>query len=205
VIEAVRRSPATRLHVARGASFTREAGWELVEHYGEPEAERERLLGSVGVCDVTPRAKVDARGDVERLRDVESWMQIGPDWGMAFGLPGEEEKLVDVLDDRLGSGGMVTDATHLFAGYALAGAGLDDLVARLTGWDHRTLEPGRATGAPFGEVRAVVVRRPSPPSVLEVYVATELGRYAWETFVAAAERLGGGPIGWAALRAEGWS
>jgi glycine cleavage system aminomethyltransferase T len=41
--------------------------------------------------------------------------------------------------------------------------------------------------------------------VLEVYVASEFARYVWETVVDAARRVAGGPAGWRALRAEGWS
>ena len=41
--------------------------------------------------------------------------------------------------------------------------------------------------------------------VLEAYVAAEFARYAWETVLDAVRRTGGGPVGWRALRAEGWS
>ena len=76
---------------------------------------------------------------------------------------------------------MVTDATHLFAGYALCGPALPELLARTSGWNPATLAPGAATGAPIADVRAIVVRRDLEVPVLEVYVATELARYVWET------------------------
>ena len=50
-----------------------------------------------------------------------------------------------------------------------------------------------------GYVRGVL-----PVSILEVYVATEYARYAWERLVDVVEGLGGGPVGWQALRAQGW-
>jgi glycine cleavage system aminomethyltransferase T len=51
----------------------------------------------------------------------------------------------------------------------------------------------------------VVARRDLEASVLEAYVAAEFARYAWETVLDAVRRTGGGPVGWRALRAEGWS
>jgi sarcosine oxidase gamma subunit len=99
---------------------------------------------------------------------------------------------------------MVTEVTHLFAGMALVGPALPDLIERATSWDLSTLAPGEATGAPIAEIRALVVRPQLSLPVLEVYVATEFGRYAWETLVGIVGGLGGAPVGWQALRAEGW-
>jgi sarcosine oxidase gamma subunit len=99
---------------------------------------------------------------------------------------------------------MLTDVTHLFAGVALVGPGMPELVERATSWDLSTLAPGEATGAPIAEVRGILVRRELALPVLEVYVATELGPYVWETLSAMADGLGGAPVGWQALRAEGW-
>ena len=87
---------------------------------------------------------------------------------------------------------MVTDATHLFVGFALAGPELPEVLARLTSWDPASLAEGEATGAPIGDVRAVVVRRDLPLPVLEAYVATEFARYAWETVLDAVSAGGRG-------------
>jgi glycine cleavage system aminomethyltransferase T len=207
--EPVRRTPASRMHASRGAVVVREAGWDLVERYGEVADERSMLATSVGVCDITARAKVDARGSIDGVLAAAGAgtiaAEVGPDWGVALGAPGAEDAMVSAMSARAGTGAMVTDATHLFAGYAVAGARVDDLLAQLTAWDHRRLTPGSATGASFGEARGIVVRRDLPIPVFEIFVATEFGRYTWETFVGAAERTGGGAVGWAALREEGWS
>jgi len=112
---------------------------------------------------------------------------------------------VPKLVSAAGEGTMVTDATHLFVGFALAGPELPEALARLTSWDPALLATGEATGAPIGDVRAVVVRRDLPLPVLEAYVATEFARYAWETVLDAVRRAGGTPVGWSALRGEGWS
>ena len=99
---------------------------------------------------------------------------------------------------------MVTDVTHLFAGIALIGPRLPEVIERATSWDPATLARGDATGAPIAEVRALVVRRDIAAVVLEVYVATELARYVWEALSGVVGGLGGAPVGWQALRAEGW-
>jgi glycine cleavage system aminomethyltransferase T len=49
-----------------------------------------------------------------------------------------------------------------------------------------------------------MVRRDLPLPVLEVYVATEYARYAWEALASVVAGVGGAPVGWQALRAEGW-
>lgn len=202
----VRRSPASRLHAAAGAVLEREAGWDLPARYGDIAAERERLRTSVAIADVTPRAKVDVRGHFDWTFEVAGGIgaRVGPDWGLILGAPGDEDRLMAAVQ-AAGPGAMVTDVTHLFAGYALAGPALDDLMTRITGWDHRRLPPGAATGATIGDVRAIVVRRDLAFPCLEVYVASEFARYAWETYAGAVARTGGGPVGWSALREEGWS
>ena len=131
--------------------------------------------------------------------------RISPEWALVLTEPGGEEVLVPKLESAAGSGAMVTDATHLFAGFALAGPSLPDVLERLTSWDPASLKPGSATGAPIADVRAVAVRRDLDVPVMEAYVATEFARYAWEAVLDAVRRTGGAPVGWNALRAQGWS
>lgn len=206
--EPIRRSPLGRSHADLGAVPDREAGWELVAHYGDEAAERATLEEGVGVTDITARGKIDVRGSLEGALssggDVLA-ARIADDWALVLCEPGGEEVLLPKLGSAAGAGAMVTDATHLFVGVALAGPDLPEALARLTSWDPASLAVGGATGAPIGDVRAVVVRRDLPLPVLEAYVATEFARYAWETVLDAVRRAGGSPVGWRALRAEGWS
>ena len=113
--------------------------------------------------------------------------------------------MVSALDAVAGPHAMVTDVTHLFAGFALAGPALDAVLARTSSWDPSSLAPGSATGAPIGGARAVVLRGRLEIPLLEVYVAAEFGRFVWETLYGVVTAAGGGPVGWNALRAEGWS
>ncbi len=196
------------MHADLGATVDTEAGWELVGDYGDEGGERAMLATAVAVVDVTARAKVDVRGELDGALPAAGdaiTARIARDWALVLGEPGGEEVLLPKMEQAAGDGSMVTDATHLFAGFALAGPRLHDALVRLTSWDPASLPAGAATGAPIADVRAVVVRRDLDLDVLEVFVAAEFARYAWETILDAAERVGGGPAGWRALRAGGWS
>lgn len=201
----VRRSPVARMHAALGATLEVEDDWELVATYGDEERERSYVADAVAVADITPRAKIDVRGSIEgALRSAGDGLvaRIGDGWALVVGEPGAEARLLPEMEASAGVGAMVTDATHLYAGFLLSGARLPDLLARLSGWDPATLAPGAATGAPIAEIRSVIVRR--DPNTVEAYVATEFARYAWESIASVADRLGGGPVGWRVLREGGW-
>ena len=204
----VRRSPLAGTHRELGAVLDREAGWELVSSYEDGGAEGALLNEAVALVDVTPRGKIDVRGAIDPPLSTAGdalTARIFAEWALVLTEPGGEEVLVPKMESAAGSAAMVTDATHLFAGFALAGPALPEALERLTSWDPATLEPGRATGAPIADVRAVLVRRDLELPVLEAYVATEFARYAWEAVLDAVRRSGGGPVGWKALRARGWS
>jgi len=204
---AIRRSPAARLSSHRGAVFTEEAGWEIPASYGDDEAERGAIRDRVAIADVTARAKVDLRGRIPDALPTPAdtvLARISAEWAVMLGGPDTEGRLMRAIEPLAGSGTMVTDVTHLFAGFALAGPDLADLLERTSSWDAATLAPGEAAGAPIVEVRALMVRRDLPVPVLEVYVATEFARYVWEALSGVVAGLGGGPVGWQALRAEGW-
>jgi len=208
VNEPIRRSPLSRMHADLGAALEHEAGWELVARYGDESEERAWVRDGIGLADVTPRGKVDVRGSLHGALSATGDVltaRIADDWALALAEPGGEEVLVPKLASAAGPGAMVTDVTHLFVGFALAGPALPDVLARLTSWDPASLAAGDATGAPIADVRAVVARRDLEVPVLEAYVAAEFARYAWETVLDAVRRAGGGPVGWRALRAEGWS
>jgi glycine cleavage system aminomethyltransferase T len=194
-------------HASLGSRVEPRAGWEVVTSYGDEAAERSALRETVGMTDITPRGKVDVRGAIDgplQRAAGRTRARITDDWALVLTDPGLEAELLSTMQETRGSSVMVTDVTHAYAGLAVAGPGLADLCARLTSWDPATLGSGEATGAPFAEVRAVVLRPPGDHSMLELYVAAEFGRYVWETVGGVVASLGGRPVGWDALRAEGW-
>ena len=206
--EPVRRSPLAAMHRDLGAVLDREADWEFVSSYEDEAAERSLLGEAVALVDVTPRGKIDVRGAIDAPLSTAGdslTARISAEWALVLTEPGGEEVLVPKMESAAATSVMVTDATHLFAGFALAGPALPEVLERLTSWDPATLERGKATGAPIADVRAVVVRRDLEVPVLEAYVATESARYAWEAVLDAVRRTAGGPAGWNALRSTGWS
>ena len=203
----IRRSPAARLSSRRGAVFIEEAGWEIPASYGDDAAERAAIRDDVAIADITARAKVDIRGDLPEELFAPAGANVARitrEWAVILGEPNTEADLLRALEPLAGPRTMVTDVTHLFAGIALIGPRLPEVIERATSWDLATLARGESVGAPIAEVRALVVRRDIAAVVLEVYVATELARYVWEALSGVVAGLGGAPVGWQALRAEGW-
>ncbi|MGZ5295359.1 MAG: hypothetical protein ACXWYT_00395 [Actinomycetota bacterium] len=203
----VLRSPLMSLHRVNGAMTQVEGGAEVVRSYGDTDAERVNLTDAVGVADISVRGKIDLRGRIDGLFEPgadDVVARIAEDWTLVFAPPGPVTERVTSMASRAGHGAMVTDVTHLYAGFALAGPALPEVVARLTSWDPATLEPGDATGAPIAAVRAIVVRRQTSLPILEISVAMEFARYAWRSISDVVERLGGGPVGWDALHEQGW-
>jgi glycine cleavage system aminomethyltransferase T len=201
------RSSLAGVHARLGADVGIEGGAEIVRSYGDPDAELAVVTGGIGCADITVRAKIDVRGDVDRtiaLFPADVIARIADDWAVLFSPPGSVTERVASMQTAAGSSSMVTDVTHLYASFALAGPALPDALARLTSWDPATLAPRAATGAPIAGVRAILVRRETTVPILEVSVAMEFARYAWRSILEIVERLGGGPVGWDALRAEGW-
>jgi glycine cleavage system aminomethyltransferase T len=207
VITPIRRSPVARFHVEQGARIEAEGGWEVAAWFAGLDEERDLARKAVGLADVSARGKVDLQGEIEHLvadPGAAIVARIGRGWAMLLTEPGGEDAVIERCEAAAGPSTMVTDATHLFAGFGLVGPRIPEALARLTSWDPATLAPGEAAGAPIAGVRAVVVRGQGDPSVVEAYVGTESARYVWETLLDVVQALGGGPIGMQALRAEGW-
>lgn len=222
----VMRSPVHRRHAELGARFEREGPWETPAAYGGVEEERRIMGASVGLADITARGKVDVRGAIGPVVERLSPSDRCPGPGAAADLPGlegtvlariarpwalvlcpavaVEGRLAQVeatLDD---ASVMVTDVSCLYVGFAVAGPRTLDFLRRLTPLDVGRLEPGLCAATRLAEVPAVLLRRELPGEPAEIYIGSEFGRYAWETLLETARRLGGGPVGWEALRAEGW-
>lgn len=204
---AIRRSPIAGLMSRQGAVFVEQDGWEIPASFGNDAAEREAIRNAVAIADVTARAKVGLRGELDAVQSAAAGAlvaRIADDWALVLGPPGAETRLLAGLEAAAPPGSMVTDDTHLFAGFALCGPRLPELLQRTTSWDAATLAPGGATGALIAEMRSVTVRRDLSFPLLEIYVGTEDARYAWRTLAGVVADLGGGPIGWQTLRGEGW-
>jgi glycine cleavage system aminomethyltransferase T len=204
---AIRRPATARLSTRRGAVFVEEAGWELPASYGDDAAERAVIRDRVALADVTARAKVDVRGRVPGtlpLPEDALPARISPSWTVVFGPPDAEASMIDAIGAETGSDVSVTDVTHGYAGFALLGPDVPRVFERATAWDPSTLAPGGAAAAPVVEVPALIVRRDLSVPAFEVFLDVGYARYAWEELSRVVGALGGQPVGWQALRAEGW-
>jgi glycine cleavage system aminomethyltransferase T len=228
----VMRSSVHRLHADLGARFVRDGPWEVPADYGDPSSESRALAGTVGVCDVTARGKVDLRGDIAPLlprvvrasEGVErGWTmplepapsesrpgvlaRIGDDWALLSCRPTGLEAVLAKLEEPAGGGAvMVTDVSSHYAVFGLSGPRTFDLLRRLTGFDVGALAPGACASTRAMEVGAILVHRDAQGAspVVEVWVGSELGRYAWETIAAEGAPLGIAPVGREALERQGW-
>ena len=200
------RSPLSSMHSAIGAVTGVEGGAEFVRSYTDPDTERATLSERVGVADVCVRAKIDVRGAVDAAFGAagDPGLAISNDWALLVLPPGPVGDRVAEMQAAAGEAAMVTDVTHLLAGFALAGPALADAVARLTAWDPSTLAVGGVTGAPIAEISAIVMRHEASVPMVEIFVAMEFAGYAWRSILEVVDGLGGGPVGWDALREEGW-
>ncbi len=204
-IEAVMRSPVHHHHVALGARFIREAGWEVPAGYAPLDAERAVMRTGLVIADITARGKADLRGSIDELRarvplPVDAvFARVTPTWGVVLAGPGAVQTWIGAAEQAAGESTMVTDATSVYAGFALVGDRVDDLLSRLTPVDLSRLKPGTAVGAPLVKIPSIVVRG---DRATEVYVGSEYGRYVWESLLRIGHPLQLQPVGWEALRAE---
>lgn len=206
-LEPVMRSPVHHQHAVRGARFIRVAGWDLPAAYGTAEAERQLIHEGLVIADITARGKADLRGRVDELpRDLllpvdAVFARLSPSWALVLTPPGTIDAWLPAAEQAVGRSMMVTDATSVYAGFALLGTQVDDLLSRLTTVEVFGLQPGSAAGMQLAKIPGIVIRR---DRATEVYVGSEYGRYAWESLLSVGRPLGLQPVGWEALRAEGW-
>jgi glycine cleavage system aminomethyltransferase T len=207
-IEAIMRSPIHHHHVRLGCRFIREAGWEVPAGYGTIEAERQLIRTGLVIADITARAKADLRGSVDDLRAGvplpadATFARLSSTWAVVLGPPGVIQAWIPAAEHAsAGGSSMVTDATSVYAGFALAGAKVQDLLSRLTAVDLSGVSPGAALGAQLLKIPSIVV---GGDRAVEVYIGAEYGRYAWESLLTIGHSLHLQPVGWDALRAEGW-
>jgi glycine cleavage system aminomethyltransferase T len=200
------RGPLSSVHASLGAVVATEGGAELVRSYTDADDEAGAVVGTVGVADVTIRGKIDVRGSLgPQVADLADTRRIADEWIILLLPPGPAVDRVASLRSAAGPSVMVTDVTHLYAGFALVGPAVDRLVARLTSWDPSTLAVGAATGAPIADVRSLVVRHDLRVPALEILVGMEFAGHVWRSVLEASKPLDGRPVGWDALRGVGWS
>jgi glycine cleavage system aminomethyltransferase T len=206
----VMRSPLTEHHRRLNAQLVTEDGWELPRNYGDVEGERRAIRDGLAIADITPRGKIDVRGQVDsslaRLPQTRGAQlaRLSRDWALVLTPTSGLKSSLQLLEQSADRGTMVTDATSIYAGIALLGARVPDLLLRLTAIDPAELTPGESVATQMLRIPAILLKRDLPLPAIEAYVASEFGRYAWESIFTVGHLLEPEPVGWDALRAEGW-
>jgi glycine cleavage system T protein (aminomethyltransferase) len=206
----VMRSPLTEHHRRLNAELVIEDGWELPRSYGDLERERRAIREGLGIADITSRGKIDIRGNVDsslaRVPQTRGAQlaRLSRDWALVLTPAATHKSALHLMEQAAGRTTMVTDATSIYAGIALLGPRVPELLLRLTAVDLAHLTPGHSLVTQMLRIPAILLRRDLAAMVVEAYVASEFARYAWDAVFNAGHPLQPEPVGWDALRAEGW-
>jgi glycine cleavage system aminomethyltransferase T len=206
----VMRSPLAEPHRRLGAEFAVQGGWEVPLSYGDVERERRAIHEGLGIADITARGKIDLRGAVDsslanllQTRNAQL-ARLSRDWALVFTPAGSLKSALHLMEQAADRLTMVTDATSIYAGLALVGPRVPDVLLRLTATDLGQLKPGHSVATQMLRIPAILLRRDLRVMVVEAYVGSEFARYAWEAIFTAGHPLEPDAVGWDALRAEGW-
>lgn len=206
----VMRSPMSALHEKLGAQLTVLDGWQIPRRYQDVQHERDAIHSGLGIADITARGKIDIRGPLNAaLSNLPAsrgatLARISREWALVLTPAARLSSALDLLTRTAERTAMVTDATSIYAGVALLGPTVDELLIRLVNVDPSTLIEGDCLATQLLRVPAILLRRASAISVVEIYLPSEFGRYAWEALFNVAQPLHPVAVGWDALAAEGW-
>lgn len=206
----VMRSSLSDLHRKLGAELAIQDGWELAQRYTDTGKERDAIRDGLGIADISARGKIDVRGAVDSSLRLITQMRgaalakISHSWALVLTPPGGLEAALQLMEKAADRATMVTDATSVYAGIALLGPRVPDLLLRLCAFDPSELKPGYSVATQLLRMPAVLLRRDLPITAVEAFVPSEFARYAWESMFAVARPLAPQPVGWEALGAEGW-
>ena len=206
----VMRSPIAPHHRRQGATLAIEDGWEVAHRYQDVDRERAAIREGLAIADITARGKIDVRGAVDSaLASLPQTLgatlaRISRHWALVVTPPAGLAGALTVLSGTASRGTTLTDATSIYAGIALLGPRVPELLSRLIATDPSSLRPGHCLATQMLRLPAILLRRDLPAMLVEAYVPSEFASYAWESIFAVAQPLAPEPAGLDALRAEGW-
>ena len=217
----VMRSAAQRSHTDLGATFEPRGAWEVPASYGSEPAESEAIRNGLAIADISARGKLHLSGAVDSLLSRMAGAEVEPmravaitsggtvarvarDLAFALFEPSGETDALAAIDAELTPDAMATTVTSAISRFLVAGPKLDQLFARSMSVNVEEIQPGRCLVARWAQIPAImVVSTPATPMV-EMYVGSEYGRYAWRTLLELSHKLGGIPVGWKSLETAGW-
>lgn len=217
----VMRSAAHRSHTDLGATFEVRGAWEVPVSYGSEPREAEAIRAGLAIADISARGKLQVSGEIDALVSRMTGGAVDPmrtatitsggvvarvarDFALALFEPSGETEALTAVEGELTGDAMATDATSAMSAYLVAGPLIKQLFARSLTVDVEEIQPGRCLAARWAHIPAILVTSRLATPIVEVYVGSEYGRYAWRTLLELGEKLGGIPVGWQCLDSSGW-
>ena len=180
----MKRSALYHLHVRSGATFTGHHGWEIPGSFSAPEAEASGARNSVGLADISYRAKFQSKSQPERY-----WWRLSSHHYLTIGEP------------PLDSPPDATDVTSVYANLLLAGPHSQNVLAKLTSLNCERL-PNQSCGqASIAHTHAIVLREDlTGVPAFHILVSREYSESVWESIVHAGHEFHLQPFGMKALQ-----
>ncbi len=221
----VKRSAMHHQHLGLGASMVERDGWQQPAHFGSVESETKHLLETVGLFDISPRAKFVVKGEqldqlVSRVFLTSSAPDVGEislddfmgekatlcrlagDEMLCVAPAGQAASLAEALKDYSGQCAHALDISSGLAGVGFAGPHAGRLLSMLSELNMSTsaFPDLRCAQSKFADIHGTLLRIDlgDMPSY-QLYFGRELGEYLWEALVEAAGFCGGGPVGFEAV------
>jgi glycine cleavage system aminomethyltransferase T len=215
------RSPAHRSHSALGAEFEVRGGWEVPASYGAGHRDTEAIRSGLAFADISARGKVQLSGSIDPLLrhltggDLEPMLiaamtsggvvaRVARDFALFLLEPSAENEALTALEPDLAEDAMATDVTSSMSGYLVAGPLIKQLFARSMTLDVEEIQPGRCLAVRWANIPTILVVSKLVEPIVELYVGSEYGRYAWRTLLELGEKYDGVPVGWKTLESAGW-
>jgi glycine cleavage system aminomethyltransferase T len=216
------RSAAQRSHTDLGATFELRGAWEVPASYDAEAAETEAIRTGLAIADISARGKLHLSGAIDalvrrmageavvpmRTAAVTSggWVaRVARDFALALFEPSAETDALTAIEGELSGDALAVDATSALSGFLVAGPLIKQLFARSLTVDVEEIQAGRCMGARWAQIPTILVVSEAPVTpMVEMYVGSEYGRYAWKTLLDLSKRLGGIPVGWKSLESSGW-
>jgi glycine cleavage system aminomethyltransferase T len=215
------RSAAHRSHVDLGAILEARGVWEIPASYGSEPREAEAVRSGLAVADISARGKVQLNGSIDGLLRRMTGEEVDPlrtaaitsggtlarvarDFALTLFEPSGETDALSAVEEEPSAEWMATDATSAMSAFLVAGPLIKPLFARSMSVDVQELQPARCLAVRWAHIPAILVVANQAAPMVEMYVGSEHGRYAWKTLLQLGGKLGGIPVGWRSLESSGW-
>jgi len=215
------RSSAHRSHSALGAAFEVRGAWEVPASYGAGHRETEAMRTGLALADISARGKLHLSGSIDPLLRhltggaLEPMLtaattsggvvaRVARDFALALLEPSAESEVLTALERDPAEDAMATDVTSAMSGYLVAGPLIKQLFGRSLTLDVEEIQPGRCLAVRWANIPTILVVSMLAEPMVELYVGSEYGRYAWRTLLELGEKFQGVPVGWKTLESLGW-